>query len=161
MHWFIASLLHCFTDSWTRYFIHSLLHWFIASLLHWFILIHWCLDPLTIDSLLHCFVPRSIHWFLDSLVHWLINSLVRWFIQSIAHGFFNVMSLAPQQHSTTICSLVDAPHHFHTWLLLHFTNFPIGHLLPITVLNFRNFRPGMGRALPGRITCELPQESAV
>ena len=59
--------------------------------------------------------------------------------------------------STGICWYVDALYNFNTSLLLHFTNFPISHLLPIVVLHFQNFRPSTGPALPSivLICCDL------
>jgi hypothetical protein len=51
--------------------------------------------------------------------------------------------------STTFCPFVDASHNFNSSLLLHLRIFLIGHLLPMVVLLFRNFRPGMGEALSG------------
>ena len=79
-----------------------------------------------------------IHW---SLIHLFIGSL----IHSVSCAW--ILSCPFIGISTTICSFVGAPHNFKTSLLLHLESFPIGRLLPIVVVFFRNFRPGAGRAL--------------
>ena len=127
------------------------MQWLIASLIPWLTdwligwLIGWLVDSSS-DSLIHCFVPSSVHWFTDSLIHW---SLIHLFIGSLIHSVSCawILSCPFIGISTTICSFVGAPHNFKTSLLLHLESFPIGRLLPIVVVFFRNFRPGAGRAL--------------
>ena len=109
-------------------------HWFIDSVIHWFI-----------HLLICCFI--------DPLIHWCGESLTHWFIQWAVHGFFHLMGISTTMCS--ICSFVDAPHNFNTSLLLHRKNSPIGHWFPIAMSLFRNFRPGMGRALQGGVISQL------
>ena len=51
--------------------------------------------------------------------------------------------------STTIFAFIDVSYNFNTSLFLHLRNFLMGHILPIAVSFFRNFRPGACRAISG------------
>ena len=117
------------------------MHWCIGSLLHW-----------TIDSLIHRLTESSIHWFIHSLIHWFIDSLAHWFIDAVlVHSLScaRILSCHFIGISTTISTLVDAPHNFNRSGLLHLKSVPIGHWFLIVISYFRNFRPGAGRALSG------------
>lgn len=75
-------------------------------------------------------------WFVDSLILWFVESLIHWLIQWAVHGFFHFISI-----STTILI---------RWCTSQLEQFitSASHKLPIGCVSFfRNFRPGMGRAL--------------
>lgn len=51
---------------------------------------------------------------------------------------------------TTMCSFIDAPHNFNNSWFLHHKKFPISHWFLIAFFFLvRNFRPSVGRGLPG------------
>ena len=118
------SLIHPFIRSFIaslvrRFIAWIVIHWFVGSLIQWFT-VH-----------VHC---SCIHWFIDLLIH---SGSCAWFLSCHFVGI-----------STTVCSLVDAPHNFNTSWFLHLKNIFIGHVLPVVVLYvFRNFHPGTGQAI--------------
>lgn len=176
VHWLIASFVHCFFCSLVGWFIDSYIRWFIASLLHWLIdsLTCWFVDSLLrwfSDGLIQCFVPSFSHcdslaeWLIDSsshsLIHCFLLSSVNWLIDSFVHWLVNcawVISFHFIRTSATMCPFIDALHNFHTSMILHLKNFPIGtlgHLLPRLVLYSRNF-PRRGPGTPWKLVASLP-----
>ena len=144
-------MFHSFIDSSTHYFTYYI-HWFHDAWVHWFAgssthhlhsLIHW-LDWFTdslYTSLMQCSTASWIRWCIDSLNHWwslthqfllahrFIDSLIHWFIDPLVHSVSCawIFSCHFKRISTSICSFADAPHNLINSLLLHRTNFPIGH----------------------------------
>ena len=99
-------------------------------------------------SLHLCISFISFHSF-HSFIHRLTNSLIHW-----STGSFNQLSMDSfvsfHWHLNHHCSFDS----FNRSLLLHLKDFPIGHHLILAWI-FRNFCPGMRRALPGIFSCFL------
>ena len=157
--WLIASLIHWLIEN--RPTIHSFIHSFVVrSFIHFiplafffchfiftfFMSFHFHFLFLFI-SCIQWFAESSIHW-LHSLIHRLTNSLIHWFIGSLGH----------------LC--MDSLMSFHVYLNHHLliswctsqlqqafvsTSQKLSYrpLISHSHFIFKNFRPGMGRALSG------------
>jgi hypothetical protein len=93
----------------------------------------------------HTEIYRLLCSSIASLIHSWIHQLIDSLIYSVSGAW--ILSCPFIGISTTICSFVGAPHNFNVLLFLHLKMFPVGHLLPIVIHFFRNFRPRKGRAL--------------
>ena len=120
VHWKTDSLLHRLFDSSThiihlliRCFPDSLVHWFTDTLTHSFSdslnhrFIDWCNDWLE-----NRFTESSILWFIDSSTDQFTPSLIHWCIDSLVHSVSCPCWCHFTRVSTTICSLINAPHNF-------------------------------------------------
>ena len=104
-----------------------------------------------IDALAHWIIDSLHHWCIGSLAHRLTKSFIHWLIDSLAHAVscaWILMSFHSHlNHHLLIRWRTSQLEQLNNSLLLHRTNFPICHWFPISASYFRNFCPGMGRAL--------------
>ena len=150
LHWFTDSLktdplfIHSFV---VRSFIHFIpLTFFCHFIFTFFMSFHFHFSFLFI-SCIQWFAESSIHW-LHSLIHRLTNSLIHWFIGSLGH----------------LC--MDSLMSFHVYLNHHLLiswctsqlqqafvsasqKLSYRPMISHSHFIFKNFRPGMGRALSG------------
>ena len=135
-HWFMdSSSIPFFTASLSHWFLDSSIHDLIHSLIHW----NW---------LAHCFTESLIRWIVNSLIRWRIDPLICPFIDSWINLFIvssgALIQLAFHSHVN---------HRAHIrWCAYQLQQFiaSASQKNPFKTFFFRNFRPGIGRLLPGK-----------
>ena len=152
----MQSLTNCFIDSLThwkpthysfirRSFIHFIPLTF-RFIFHFFMSFHFHFVFLFI-SCIQWFAESSIHW-LHSLIHRLTNSLIHWFIGSLGHLCMDsLMSFHVNLNHHLLISWCTSQ--LQQAFVSASQKLSYRPLISHSHFIFKNFRPGMGRALSG------------